>query len=138
LTCIELARYLSDAAFTVSSLEVTAGEHPALQILLSCLQQFAGVTLALASAPFGIPATPFWIYVCASLLFIIGLIKILKELPQEHGVDKIMPEGNNCAEFRRSSGYRFVKIGASNREGGPCRKFGEPWALHSPVAWWSE
>ena len=93
MTCIELARYLSDAAFTVSSLEVTAGEHPALQILLSCLQQFAGVTLALASAPFGIPATPFWIYVCASLLFIIGLIKILKELPQEHGVDKIMPFG---------------------------------------------
>ena len=55
--------------------------------------KFAGVILALASAPFGIPATAFWIYVCALLLLIIGLIKILKELPQERGVDKIMPFG---------------------------------------------
>src|SRR5215470_10475072 len=55
--------------------------------------KFAGVTLALASTPFGIPATVFWIYVCASLLFIIGLIKIVKELPQQTGVDKIMPFG---------------------------------------------
>ena len=39
------------------------------------------------------PVTAFWIYVCASLLFIIGLIKILKELPQEHGVNEIMPFG---------------------------------------------
>src|SRR5260370_29008611 len=51
------------------------------------------VVLAVGAAPFGIPATLFWIYVCASLLFIIGFIKILKELPQEHGVDKIMPFG---------------------------------------------
>jgi uncharacterized membrane protein YphA (DoxX/SURF4 family) len=51
------------------------------------------VVLAVGAAPFGIPATVFWIYVCASLLFIIGFIKILKELPQEHGVDKIMPFG---------------------------------------------
>src|SRR6266851_5649253 len=56
----------------------------------------AVVVLALAAAPFGIPATAFWIYVCASLLFIIGFIKILKELPQEHGVDKIMPFGRLC------------------------------------------
>ena len=39
------------------------------------------------------PAMAFWIYVCASLLFIIGLIKIFGELPQEQGVDKIMPFG---------------------------------------------
>jgi uncharacterized membrane protein len=64
-----------------------------LQILLCCFQQSAVVVLALAAAPFGLPAIPFWIYVCASLLFIIGFIKILKELPQEHGVDKIMPFG---------------------------------------------
>jgi uncharacterized membrane protein len=64
-----------------------------LQILLCCFQQFAVVVLALGAAPFGIPATAFWIYVCASLLFIIGVIKILNELPQEHGVDKIMPVG---------------------------------------------
>jgi uncharacterized membrane protein len=62
-----------------------------LQILLCCFQQF--VVLPLAAAPFGIPATAFWIYVCASLLFIVGLIKIFNELPQEHGVDKIMPFG---------------------------------------------
>lgn len=57
------------------------------------LQQFVVVLPALASAPFGMPATAFWIYVSASLLLIIGLIKIFGELPQEHGVDKIMPFG---------------------------------------------
>ena len=51
------------------------------------------VVPALTFAPFGIPAIAFWIYVCASLIFIIGLIKIFKELPQEHGLDKIMPFG---------------------------------------------
>jgi uncharacterized membrane protein len=64
-----------------------------LKLLLSCFQPLAGVVLASAAAPFGIPATAFWIYVCASLLFIIGFIKILRELPQENGVDKIMPFG---------------------------------------------
>jgi uncharacterized membrane protein len=64
-----------------------------LQILLCCFQQFSVVVLALGAAPFGIPATVFWIYVCASLLFFVGFIKILKELPQERGVDKIMPFG---------------------------------------------
>ncbi len=64
-----------------------------LQILLCCFQQFSVVVLALGAAPFGIPATAFWIYVCASLLFIIGFIKILNELPHEHGLDKIMPFG---------------------------------------------
>src|SRR2546428_7105892 len=54
---------------------------------------FVVVVLALPAAPFGIPATAFWIYVCASLLFIVGFIRILKELPQERGVDKIMPFG---------------------------------------------
>jgi uncharacterized membrane protein len=51
------------------------------------------VVPALAFAPFGMPATAFWIYVCASLLFIIGLIKMFGELSQEHGLDKIMPFG---------------------------------------------
>ncbi len=64
-----------------------------MQILLCCFQQFAVVVPDLRAAPFGIPATPFWIYVCALLLFIIGFIKILNELPLEHGVDKIMPFG---------------------------------------------
>jgi uncharacterized membrane protein len=65
----------------------------ALPILMCYFQPFAVVVFALPAAPFGIPATVFWIYVCASLLFIIGFTKILKELPQEHGVDKIMPFG---------------------------------------------
>lgn len=64
-----------------------------MQILLCCFQQFGVVVLPLRAAPFGIPATAFWMYVCASLLFIIGVIKIFGELPQEHGVDKIMPFG---------------------------------------------
>src|SRR5437879_1173296 len=57
------------------------------------LDSTVAVVLPLAAAPLGIPATAFWIYVCASLLFIIGFIKILQELPQEHGIDKIMPFG---------------------------------------------
>jgi uncharacterized membrane protein len=51
------------------------------------------VVLALDAAPFGIPATAFWIYVSASLVFIAGFIKILKELREEHGIDKVMPFG---------------------------------------------
>jgi uncharacterized membrane protein len=45
------------------------------------------------SVPFGMQAIVFWIYVCALVLFIIGLIKIVGELPRQHGVDKIMPFG---------------------------------------------
>ena len=57
------------------------------------IQQFVVVVPALAFAPFGMPAITFWMYVCASPLFIIGLVKIFGELSQEHGVDKIMPFG---------------------------------------------
>jgi uncharacterized membrane protein YphA (DoxX/SURF4 family) len=64
-----------------------------LQIILGCSQQLATVVPALAFAPLGIPAIAFWMYVCASLLLIIGLIKIFGELRQEHGVDKVMPFG---------------------------------------------
>jgi uncharacterized membrane protein len=60
---------------------------------MCCFQHFVVVVPALAFAPFGIPAITFWIYVSASLVFIIGLIKIFGEFPQEHGVDKIMPLG---------------------------------------------
>jgi uncharacterized membrane protein len=63
-----------------------------LQIQLCCFQQFV-VVPALISAPFGLTAIAFWMYVCASLIFVIGLIKIFKELPQQHAVDKIMPFG---------------------------------------------
>lgn len=49
--------------------------------------------LAVASAPFGIPATAFWMYVAAFLLLIIGLIKISRELNRQAGMDKVMPWG---------------------------------------------
>jgi len=64
-----------------------------LQILLFCSLQFAVLLVALSRSPFGIPSTIFWIYVCASLIFIIGIIKIFSELPQLHGIDKVMPFG---------------------------------------------
>ena len=64
-----------------------------MQIVVCSFQQFVVVVPALAFAPFGIPATVFWIYVCALVLFSIGLVKILGELRQERGVDKIMPVG---------------------------------------------
>ena len=64
-----------------------------MQIVVCSFQQFVVVVPALAFAPFGIPPTVFWIYVCALVLLIIGLIKILGELRQVHGVDKIMPVG---------------------------------------------
>ena len=64
-----------------------------MHILLCCFQQLDSVVLALASVPFGLTAAVFWMYVCATLVLIVGLIRILKELPQERGVDKIMPFG---------------------------------------------
>jgi len=69
--------------FRMSPLNFTGEERPALQIQLCCFQQLV-VVPALVSAPFGMPAITFWMYVCASLLFIIGLIKIFGELSQEH------------------------------------------------------
>ena len=60
---------------------------------MRCFQGFAVVATALALAPFGMSTTVFWIYVSASLLFLVGVIKVFNELPQEHGVDKIMPFG---------------------------------------------
>ncbi len=38
----------------------------------------------------------FWIYVSAAVVFIVGFITIFKELPREHGVDKVMPFGRLC------------------------------------------
>jgi uncharacterized membrane protein len=37
--------------------------------------------------------TVFWIYVTASLMVFVGLVKVFSELPTAHGVDKIMPLG---------------------------------------------
>lgn len=51
------------------------------------------LVVALAFPPFGLSSIVFWMYFFALLLLIIGLIKILLELPREHGLDKIMPFG---------------------------------------------
>jgi uncharacterized membrane protein YphA (DoxX/SURF4 family) len=64
-----------------------------LQIVMCCFQQFVVIAPALAFPPFGMSAIVFWMYVCALLVSIIGLIKIFGELQQEHGADKIMPFG---------------------------------------------
>ena len=58
---------------------------------LCCLQQPAFALLV--SAPFGLSATAFWMYVYGSVLLILGLIRIGKELAREHGIDKVMPFG---------------------------------------------
>src|SRR5215813_11834419 len=60
---------------------------------MCCFQQFGVVVHTLAFVSFGLPEITFWIYVSASIFFIIGLIKIFRELPEEHGLDKIMPFG---------------------------------------------
>jgi len=55
---------------------------------------FANTRLAAALAGFGLPSGIFWLYFSGSILLVVGLVKILKdELPQTHGLDKIMPFG---------------------------------------------
>jgi|SRR5438132_658010 len=55
---------------------------------------FANARLAAALAGFRLPSGIFWLYFSGSLLLVAGLVKILKdELPQTHGLDKIMPFG---------------------------------------------
>jgi len=57
-------------------------------------QQFTHASLAAALAGFGLPSGIFWLYFSGSILLVVGLVKILKdELPQTHGIDKIMPFG---------------------------------------------
>jgi uncharacterized membrane protein len=64
-----------------------------LQVFARSFQQFVAVALLPSSAPFGLSAPVFWSYVSASLLLVIGLRKISAEVPQRHGIDKIMPLG---------------------------------------------
>jgi len=55
---------------------------------------FANIHLAAALAVLGIPGGIFWLYFSATILLIVGLVKIIKyELPQMHGLDKILPFG---------------------------------------------
>ena len=63
--------------------------------MLNCsLQFFYHARLTLAFGVFGIPPVVFWPFVSFVILSAIGLIKIIKdELPQKHGLDKILPFG---------------------------------------------
>ena len=54
----------------------------------------ANACLAAALAVLGLPGGIFWLYFSPSILLIVGLVKILRsELPQAHGLDKILPFG---------------------------------------------
>jgi uncharacterized membrane protein len=54
----------------------------------------AHLAVAFALAAFRMPGTAFWLYFSGTLLLVIGLVKISKnELPQMHGLEKIMPFG---------------------------------------------
>src|SRR5260370_14384705 len=63
--------------------------------IMDCdFQQFTHASLAAALAGFGFPSRIFWLYFFGTVVLIVGLVKILKdELPQTHGLDKIMPFG---------------------------------------------
>jgi uncharacterized membrane protein YphA (DoxX/SURF4 family) len=63
---------------------------------MRCCPESAVFVAALALAPFGVPATVFWIYVSALVVLLVGLVRVVKELPQEHGVGTIMPFGRLC------------------------------------------
>ncbi len=45
------------------------------------------------SAPFGMSTPVFWIYVCALVVLVAGLLKIIPESARESGVEKILPFG---------------------------------------------
>src|ERR1700721_3075382 len=58
------------------------------------LQFFRQGDFAATVAAFGITADVFWLYFAAIVLFAIGLTIIIKdELPQKHGLNKILPFG---------------------------------------------
>src|SRR6185312_6121867 len=59
---------------------------------MRCCQSLALVNASVLT-PFDMPMPVFWIYVSASLVGLVGLIKVSRELPQRHGVDLIMPFG---------------------------------------------
>lgn len=64
-----------------------------MPVVVCSFQQLVVGIPALAFALFGLPAMVFWIYVSALVLLIVGLGKVLGELRQVHGVDKLMPFG---------------------------------------------
>ena len=65
-----------------------------MHMLNGGLQFFRQGDFAATLVALGIPADVFWLYFAAIVLFAIGLTKIVKdELPQKHGLDKILPFG---------------------------------------------
>jgi uncharacterized membrane protein len=65
-----------------------------MHMLSGSLQLFWHADFAATLVVFGIPADVFWPYFTGAVLLVIGLIKIIKdELPQKHGLDKILPFG---------------------------------------------
>jgi uncharacterized membrane protein YphA (DoxX/SURF4 family) len=65
-----------------------------MHMLNGGFQLFSHADFAATLLAFGIPADVFWPYFTGTALLVIGLIKIIKdELPQRHGLDKILPFG---------------------------------------------
>ena len=65
-----------------------------MHTLSGSLQFFRHGDFLATLVAFGIPADVFWLYFAAIVLFAIGLTTIIKdELPQKHGIEKILPFG---------------------------------------------
>jgi uncharacterized membrane protein len=65
-----------------------------MHMLNGSFQLFRHADFAVTLVAFGIPADVFWPYFNGAVLSVIGLVKIIKdELPQRHGLDKILPFG---------------------------------------------
>jgi uncharacterized membrane protein len=65
--------------------------------MLRAYLEVTHVDFAAVIAVLGMPGIVFWGYIAAALLLVVGLIKIIKdELPQAHGLDKVMPFGRLC------------------------------------------
>ncbi|HXN99911.1 MAG TPA: hypothetical protein VN881_12620 [Candidatus Acidoferrales bacterium] len=65
-----------------------------MHILSVSLQYLSHADFASTLLAFGIPADVFWPWFTGVVLLIIGLIKLIKDdLPQRHGLDKILPFG---------------------------------------------
>jgi uncharacterized membrane protein YphA (DoxX/SURF4 family) len=63
-------------------------------MLNGSFQFFSHADFASTLLAFGIPADVFWPYFTGVVLLVIGLVKIIKDdLPQRHGLDKILPFG---------------------------------------------
>ncbi len=63
------------------------------EVVLHSFMSDAGQSARMSATLFGIPTTVFWIDVCASWLFVAGLIQISRTAAHEQGVDKIVPFG---------------------------------------------